>query len=632
MTLSVGELRHDLRTPVNHIVGYAEMLLEDADDPAYANCRSALEDTLQAAREVLALINATLNPVRTEVSTEELGGLYQSMKGPQGRILTHMRTLLGSDSLPPGESFGQDLLRIKAAAERLVPADNGPQASAPASERRSAPRKVAGSGARVLVVDDVEDNREVLRRRLEREGYAVTSAGDGREALTRIGETPFDLVLLDVLMPELDGYAVLEQLKSDPATRDIPVIMISAMDDMPSVVRCIERGAEDFLPKPFDAVLLRARISASLEKKRLRDQEKRYLEEVQQVIEAASAVESGQYTAGSLASIAHRDDALGRLARVFDGMVIQVKEREERLREQIRELRGDIDVARRETADFAATLDPGNLTTGARFAERYEILAVVGRGGMGTVYRAKDLELGHEVAIKTLRSEFLADDSILERFKSEIRLAYRITHRNVVRTHYFGEWGGAYYLTMEFVEGVTLRQLLDTRGHLSVPSTLAIGTQLAESLAVAHEQGVIHRDIKPQNLVLDPEGVLKVMDFGIARLAERPSNITEVGLVVGTPAYASPEQLLADEVDARSDLYSTGLVLYECLTGRLPFEAKNAIALISKVLTEVAEPPSHVNPEIPTALSSLVLKLMARAPEDRVQSARELAKQLAELA
>lgn len=631
MTLSVGELRHDLRTPVNHIVGYTEMLLEDAADPHYAWCKSALEDTLAAAREVLNLINSTLNPSKEQVSSEDLSGLYRSIRTPQSRILNHMRTLLGSDSLPPGESFGQDLLRIKAAAEKLVPLENGADAPAAPGERRSEPRKVAEATARVLVVDDVEDNREVLRRRLEREGYAVTSAGNGREALTRIGESPFDLVLLDVMMPELDGYAVLEQLKSAPETRDIPVIMISALDDMANVVRCIERGAEDYLPKPFDAVLLRARISASLEKKRLRDQEKRYLEDVNRVIEAASAVESGHYTAGSLAAIAQRDDALGRLARVFDGMVGQVKEREERLRQQIRELRGDIDVARRETAEFAATLDAGNLTTGAKFADRYEILAVVGRGGMGTVYRAKDVELGQEVAIKTLRSEFLADDSILERFKSEIRLTYRITHRNVVRTHYFGEWSGAYYLTMEFVEGVTLRQLLDTRGHLSVPSTLAIGTQLAESLAVAHDQGVIHRDIKPQNLLLDPEGVLKVMDFGIARLAERTSSITEVGLVVGTPAYMSPEQLLADEVDARSDLYSTGLVLYECLTGRLPFEARSAVALISKVLTEQPAPPTQINADIPSALSSLILKLLAREPGDRVQSARELAQQLAEL-
>jgi tRNA A-37 threonylcarbamoyl transferase component Bud32 len=408
--------------------------------------------------------------------------------------------------------------------------------------------------------------------------------------------------------------------------------MISALDDMPSVVRCIERGAEDFLPKPFDAVLLRARISACLEKKLLRDKEKEYLEDVHQVIEAAIAVEAGQYTAGSLASIGERDDELGHLARVFEGMVNQVKAREDRLRERIRELRGDIDVARRQTAEFAATIDPGNLTTGSRFADRYEIVTVVGRGGMGTVYRAKDLELGQEVAIKTLRPEFLIEDTFVERFKSEIRLTYRITHKNVVRTHYFGEWAGAYYLTMEFVEGVTLRQLMDTRGHLGVPSTLAIGVQLADSLAVAHEQGVIHRDIKPQNLLLDAEGVLKVMDFGIARLSERTSGLTEVGLVVGTPAYMSPEQLLADEVDGRSDLYSSGLVLFECLTGRLPFEAKSSVALIGKILSQQPPTPVSLNPEIPAALSSLIIRLIARDPEDRVQSAQDLSKQLTSMA
>ncbi|MEO8294933.1 MAG: response regulator, partial [Gemmatimonadota bacterium] len=534
--LGVGELRHDLRTPVNHIVGYTEMLMEDAEGAAYAECRAALEETLSRARDVLLLINAALPPTRTEVSSEELSNLYTAIRIPQERILTAVRSLLGSSALPPSDTFSQDLLRIKAAAERLVPGSASVAASPVTSERRVPD---AATGAKILVVDDVEDNREVLRRRLSREGYAVETAANGREALTRISAEPFDLVLLDVLMPEVDGYAVLEQLKSSPATRDIPVIMISALDDMPSVVRCIERGAEDFLPKPFDAVLLRARISASLEKKRFHDKEKEYLEDVHQVIEAAIAVEAGQYTSGRLASIGHRDDELGHLARVFDGMVNKMKAREDRLREQIRELRGDIDVARKHTAEFAATVDAGNLTTGAHFADRYEILAVVGRGGMGTVYRARDTELGQDVAIKTLRSEFLADDTILERFKSEIRLTYRITHRNVVRTHYFGEWSGAYYLTMEFVEGVTLRQLIDTRGRLGIPSTLAIGVQLAESLAVAHEQGVIHRDIKPQNLLLDADGVLKVMDFGIARLSERVGGLTEVGLVVGTPAYMS---------------------------------------------------------------------------------------------
>ena len=628
--LGVGELRHDLRTPVNHIVGYTEMLLEDTEDPAFAACRSSLEEILSASREVLLLINAALPPTRTEVSSAELAALYKSMGVPQAKILAAIRSLLASPTAPPGDDFPQDLLRIKAAAEKLVPGS----ASADTGERRQEARVARDSkaGARILVVDDVEDNREVLRRRLSREGYAVESASNGREALSQIAAAPFDLVLLDVMMPEVDGYAVLEELKSNTATRDIPVIMISALDDMPSVVRCIERGAEDFLPKPFDAVLLRARISACLEKKLLRDKEKEYLEDVHRVIEAAIAVEAGQYTPGKLESIGRRDDELGHLARVFEGMVNQVKAREDRLRERIRELRGDIDVARKHTAEYAATIDPGNLTTGARFADRYEIITVVGRGGMGTVYRAKDLELGQEVAIKTLRPEFLVDDTILERFKSEIRLTYRITHKNVVRTHYFGEWSGAYYLTMEFVEGVTLRQLMDTRGHLGVPSTLAIGVQLAESLAVAHEQGVIHRDIKPQNLLLDAEGVLKVMDFGIARLTERTSGLTEVGLVVGTPAYMSPEQLLADQLDARSDLYSTGLVLYECLTGRLPFEAKSTVGLIGKILSQQPPSPAALNPEIPPALSSLIARLIARAPEERVQSAQELAKLLSGMA
>ena len=277
------------------------------------------------------------------------------------------------------------------------------------------------------------------------------------------------------MMPEVDGYAVLEELKGSPATRDIPVIMISALDDMPSVVRCIEHGAEDFLPKPFDPVLLRARISASLEKKRLRDAEKEYLEQVQRVIEAASAVEGGKYAPGTLSAVAQRGDALGRLARVFDGMATQVKAREDRLREQVRSLRGEIDVARRRTADFPAALDGGNLHAGQNFAERYEIIAVVGRGGMGTVYRARDRELDEEIAIKTVRPEFVMDDSLIDRFKSEIRLTRRITHRNVVRAHDFGEWRGIYYLTMEYVEGITLRQLIDTQGRLGIPSTLAIG-------------------------------------------------------------------------------------------------------------------------------------------------------------
>jgi len=346
------------------------------------------------------------------------------------------------------------------------------------------------------------------------------------------------------------------------------------------------------------------------------------------LIEAATAVEAGKYEHASLAALARRADELGRLARVFDNMVVQMKAREERLRDQVEDLRQEIGFARRTSRDADSAVDGGNLRNGERLSQRYEIIEVLGRGGMGTVYRARDLELDEDVAIKTLRPELLTDATLLARFKDEIRLARRLSDQNIVRTHDFGEWSGVCFLTMEYVEGITVRELLDTRGRLSVSSTLAIAAQLAHSLRVAHEHGVIHRDIKPQNLLLDHAGVLKVMDFGVARLTERSSSLTEAGLVIGTPAYMPPEQLLSEEVDARSDLYAAGVVFYECLTGKPPFEANSATALVAKLLTQDAIAPATMNTEIPPALSALIMRLLAKEPNDRVQTAAELSEQL----
>jgi serine/threonine protein kinase len=194
----------------------------------------------------------------------------------------------------------------------------------------------------------------------------------------------------------------------------------------------------------------------------------------------------------------------------------------------------------------------------------------------------------------------------------------------VVRTHDIGERDGVYYLTMEYVEGITVRELLDTRGRLGVAPTLAIASQLAQSLVAAHEQGVIHRDIKPQNLLLDHSGVLKVMDFGVARLAGGGVNLTEVGMLVGTPSYMAPEQMLGEAFDERIDLYATGVVLFECLLGRLPYEANTAVALIARVLRDQPPAPATVDPEIPAALSDLVLRLLAKDPAQRPANAAEL--------
>lgn len=636
----VAHLRHELRTPVNQIVGYCEMLLEDAQESAFAHRKQPLAEALAAVREATALIDAGLPPTATTLATDSIRLLYESLHVRQTRIIDAMSGLLKSATGAADDDFIADVCRIRDAAERLLPTDR-PRAevtstfAAPAAVAvapRAAVGATPGRSARILVVDDVEENRGVLQRRLQREGHTVVCASSGLEALEAVAKGPFDIVLLDIMMPDMDGYETLQRLKSSDTTRDIPVIMISALDDIASIVRCIERGAEDYLPKPFDPVLLRARISACLEKKDLHERERDFLRDVIRVVSAAVAVERGTYSGGSLLDISQRADELGTLARVFDSMVAGIREREERLR-------GQIDRLREEIAGVSdAPVDVGDdarevLKSGDVIANRYAIERAIGSGGMGMVYLATDLELGERVAIKTLRPELLtSDETAIERFRNEIRLARRIAHRNIVRTHDFGRADGMYFVTMEFVEGTTLRAVLDRRGQLGASAMLAIAKQLADALKCAHDDGIIHRDIKPQNLLLDAAGTLKVMDFGVARLTQRTNTLTQVGMVVGTPTYMSPEQLLDEDVDARSDLYSVGVLLYECLTGKPPYEAKSPISLIAKILRAEAEPPEVIAPDVPRAVSAMVMQLLAKNASQRIQSAGALGEVLARLA
>jgi DNA-binding response OmpR family regulator len=205
---------------------------------------------------------------------------------------------------------------------------------------------MTGTQGHILVVDDQRTNRLKLSLGLKQQGHTVGEAENGMQALEKLRAEPFDLVLLDIIMPEMDGYQVLEQMKADTTLRDVPVIVISAMDDLESVVHGIELGAEDYLPKTFDPVLLRARIGACLEKKRLRDQEVDYLHNVARVTDAAAAVESETYDSQALADVAARTDALGQLARVFSRMASEIYAREQRLKQQVQQLRIELDEAR----------------------------------------------------------------------------------------------------------------------------------------------------------------------------------------------------------------------------------------------------------------------------------------------
>ncbi len=281
--------------------------------------------------------------------------------------------------------------------------------------------------------------------------------------------------------------------------------------------------------------------------------------------------------------------------------------------------------------EAAATPVPAGVPTisgiapGALMGQRFEILSVLGAGGMGVVYKARDRELDDLVALKMLKREVMGDRGQLERLKSELKLARKITHPNVLRTFDFGEIDGLAYISMEYVRGVTLRYLLDQTNRLPYSAGLRLAKQLCAGLGAAHAVGVLHRDIKPENLILEPTGNAKLMDFGIARPINRLTpGQTEAGFIVGTPLYLSPEQLQGREVDARADIYSTGVVLYEIFSGALPFDGDDPMEILFKHLRETPPPPSGHWPEIPPRLEAMVLRCLAKEPDERYRSVDEL--------
>jgi len=263
------------------------------------------------------------------------------------------------------------------------------------------------------------------------------------------------------------------------------------------------------------------------------------------------------------------------------------------------------------------------LPRGTIFANRYEIIEELGKGGMGRVYRAFDKQLEEEVAIKFLKPEIASDNRNLDRFKNEIKLARKIIHRNVGRMHDLHEEKDSFFITMEYVAGEDLKSQLRRMGQVPVGKAVFIAQQIAKGLAEAHKLGIIHRDLKPHNVMIDKEGNARIMDFGISRsLGSR--ELTGEGVIIGTPDYMSPEQAEGKEADARSDIYSLGVILYEMVTGRVPFEGETALAIAMKHKTEVPRDPKLVNAQVPEDLSRVVLKCLEKDKEKRYQSADEL--------
>lgn len=269
------------------------------------------------------------------------------------------------------------------------------------------------------------------------------------------------------------------------------------------------------------------------------------------------------------------------------------------------------------------------LTTGTTFARRYQVIEELGKGGMGRVYKVFDTEVREKLALKLLNPNIASDEETIERFRSELRLARTVSHRHICRMHDLGreEETGTYFITMEYVPGEDLKSLIHRIGALPVGKAVTIARQAAEGLAEAHRLGVVHRDLKPQNIMVDREGGARIMDFGIAR-SVRAKGITGAGVMIGTPEYMSPEQVDGKEADGRSDIYSLGVVLFEMLTGRLPFEGDTPLSIAVKQKSEPPPDPGTINAQIPEDARRLVLKCLEKEKGKRFQSADDL---LAEL-
>jgi beta-lactam-binding protein with PASTA domain/predicted Ser/Thr protein kinase len=264
------------------------------------------------------------------------------------------------------------------------------------------------------------------------------------------------------------------------------------------------------------------------------------------------------------------------------------------------------------------------------FDGRYRIIRKLGSGGMANVYLAEDQELGRRVAIKILNERHANDEQFVERFRREAKNAAGLSHPNIVSIYDRGEAEGTYYIAMEFLDGRSLKELIIARGPAPIHVAIDYARKILDALRFSHRNGIVHRDIKPHNVIVDAEGRVKVTDFGIARAGT--SQMTEVGSIIGTAQYLSPEQAKGAPVDQTSDLYSVGIVLYELLTGKVPFTGDSSVEIAMKHISAIPEPPSSLRPDLPEDLDLIILRALAKTPEERYPSAEEMDKDLARVA
>jgi CheY-like chemotaxis protein len=427
------------------------------------------------------------------------------------------------------------------------------------------PTQPGSPKGRVLIVDDTPANLALLAEMLMHRGYDVSVATNGSRALALVNAAPPDLVMLDVAMPDMDGYEVCRRLQARSSSARIPVIFLSAHDEAADKVAAFHAGGRDYVTKPFHVEEVMARVETQLTIARLANE------------------------------LTRRNDELAR-------------RNEELLASQ-----------RRTDLVFAAFSDllPGKVLDG-----KYLLEEKIGAGGFGTVFRARHSALQRAVAVKVFRPAPGNDTQVgLERFRTEGAKACRVEHPNVVAVLDSGtSEGGIAYLVMELLDGRSLADELAACGSMSVARCIEIAVPVCHALAEAASRQMVHRDIKPSNVFLHRgrEGeVVKLVDFGIAKLFGEPEmpehDLTITGAIIGSPMYMSPERLLGDAYDDRSDVYSVGVMLYQMLSGRLPFEQKSGYHGIA--VRSLVDPPLPLTErvaDLPPGLNAVVMSAMAR--------------------
>jgi CheY-like chemotaxis protein len=608
----LAHLRHELGTPLNAIIGYSELLLEDEAAGPGSMLGPELDSVHRTGQALYSLVNEFLESARIDAGLLELplpvigAAIRERLRAPLESVLASSERLLQQSAASALPGRVEDLQRIRSAAmqlgtllDDLTPLDpgSGRRGAARAEMESSAdvaiqalvdegPTMARASGApagrqaaRLLVVDDNGTNRDILSRILERRGHAVRAAASGREALALLGAGTFDLVLLDILMPEMNGFELLQQVKADPALRQLPVIFISALDDATGKVQAFRAGGVDYVTKPFQAEEVVARVENQLKISRLQ------------------------------IDLARQNDEL-------------VRKNDDLVRAQ-----------QRTDLVFSALADalPGTVLDG-----KYRLEEKIGAGGFGAVFRGLHLGLHLPVAIKVFRP-IVGNDTpeALERFRQEGIAASRIKHPNAIEILDNGiSTTGIAYLVMELMQGHTLAAELKERGALPLERTAAILIPVCEALAEVHAAGIVHRDISPDNIYLhrSKKGeVVKLLDFGLSKMlgtAADPTSVTLTitGSVAGTPAYMAPERLTNSGCDGRSDVYSLGVIMYRMLSGRPPFATAEGGQFALAMMHLTADPPPLPagQPDAPAGLDALVRRAMAKDPSER-PTAGELA-------